>query len=191
MIKIIKREINLVPVGRAFFWKILLGLAETVIWTLHHSCGAVVLHQICWCPLKWVLKMPLSYGWPFWCEREHISSNHRTPGTCWQTECLLLLFLGRGLHNASSQNRWTVVWHHVIGDIFASCFWNWGQMLACFSGIFMLWPTELAQENFWNLLKICGQPWPSLTPILRIVFSAFLNWIFSISNPSRSSLPKH
>lgn len=133
--------------------------------------------------------MPLSYGWPFWCEREHVSSNHRTPGTCWQTECLLLLFLGRGLHNASSQNRWTVVWHHVIGDIFASCFWNWGQMLACFSGIFMLWPTELAQENFWNLLKIYDLSWPSLTPILRIVLSAFLNWIFSISNPS--SLPKH
>lgn len=97
----------------------------------------------------------------------------------------LLFFLPRDLHNTSSQ-RTDGLWFDImwLGHIFASCFWNWGQMLVCFSGIFMLWPTVLALEKFWNLLKICGLSWPSLTPILRIIFHAFLYWVFSISNPA-------
>lgn len=116
---------------------------------------------------------------------EHVFSSHRIPCTCQKTSCLLLFFLGRGLHNATFSEQTD------CGLI--SCDWvtsllpgsgNWGQILACFLEIFVPCPIKLAQENFWNLLKMYSLSWPSLTTILKVTFNAFLNVIFSVSNPS-------
>lgn len=97
------------------FWKVHLGRVKIVTWTCHHS-GTVMLYQICFCLMRWVLKISLSCGWPFWCEKECVSSNHRVLCTCCLTAWLLLFFLGGVLHNTSFKNRWTVVWYHVIGS---------------------------------------------------------------------------
>lgn len=59
--------------------------------------------------------------------------------------------------------------NHVIGSIFTSCFWNWGQMLACFSRIYMLCSREVTQENFCNLFRIYGLFWS----MLRAIFNDF------------------
>lgn len=184
MIKVIEREINLFLWGGLLMWRrpLLQGSSrpvETV--NLNSDSGSTfVVHQICSFLMPWVL--PLFYGWPFWCENmsflttEPSAHVNKLPAFC--CSFLVVAYIMQVLW---TDGLWFIImW---LGHIFASCFWNWGQMLACFSGIFMLCPIELAWENFRNFLKNYGLFWPSLTPILRII-NAFLNWISSVSNPS-------
>lgn len=117
MIKVIQREINLFLWGGLLMWRrpLLKGSSrpvETV--TLNSDSGSTfVVHQICSFLMPWVL--PLFYGWPFWCENMSLLTTEPSAHVN-KTACLLLFVLGCGLHNASSLNRWTVVYYHVIGS---------------------------------------------------------------------------
>lgn len=188
IIKIIKRKTNLVPVGRAFFWKILIGLVKIVTWTWHHS-WTVMLYQICLCLMKWVWKCYCPVDGLFDVRKNvslqttefsaHVDKLHGFCCSFLAVSYIIQVFRTDGLW-------FDIMW---LGHIFVSCFWNWGQMLAYFSGIFMLWSTGLAQENFWNLLKMYGLSWPSLTLILRITLNAFLKRNFL--NIKSKQLHKH
>ena len=81
-------------------WKLFLGLVKTVIWTQYHSCSTTVLHQICSCLMNWVLKMPVSYVWPFWCENIFFKITE-SPAHVNKSSFLLFFFLGGGLHNTT------------------------------------------------------------------------------------------
>lgn len=97
-----------------FRWK-LLGLMGTITWTQYHSYSSAVLYQICSCLMKWVLKMPVSNGLPFWCENmsfqttessAHVKKPHAFCCSFLVMDCIMQLSL----------NRQTVVWYHVIGS---------------------------------------------------------------------------
>lgn len=104
---------------RMLLWRLLLTASPRPNW---NSClnsmlffSTVVLYQICSCLMKWVLKMPVSYGWPFWYENMsfqttespvHVKKPHAFCCSFLVMACIMQLFL----------NRWTLVWYHVIGS---------------------------------------------------------------------------